>query len=179
MNTSVLAYTILFGAIFMAGFTAGDIAGNDVREAFHFIWDTIKKNKLSFFTRKYWYNRKLQKKGIKKQVLCLLDSHSTNPAASLVTAGVVYNVLEEREISNINWGDKRGAYILQEHGWITEHSRSIFVDYYGEPVHKLMDKHHDRIVQLRTWLNQAFETEQRYKEQQRLEQFNNFKFFKK
>jgi hypothetical protein len=178
MNPQVVAYCILFFAIFVSGFCAGDIAGDDFREVFWWIWDFFKKHKLSFLTRKYWYNRKLQKNGIEKQVLCLLNSYSTDPSAPLVTAGVVYNVLAERDVSNINWGDKRGAYILKEHGWNTEHSKTIFIDYYGEPIHKLLDKHHNRIVQLRHWLNQALENHQRANEAARLEQLNNFKLLR-
>lgn len=178
MNSSVTSYTILFFVIFILGFVTGFQNGDEFLDTISRVYRWFKKNKLTFLTRKYWYNKKLQKKGILKQVLCLMNSHSTDPNASLVCAGIVYNVIAEREVSTINWGDKRGAYVLQEHGWTTEHSRSIFVDYYGDPVHKLMDKYHDRIFQLRCWLNDTLSLQRRLKEQEKHEQFHKFKLLK-
>ena len=178
MNAQVVAYCILFFAIFVTGFVAGDMAGDDFRSAFWHLWRWLKKNKFNFVKRSYWYNRKLKKQGIIKQVLCLMDSYSTVEETHLVKAGNVYNVIEIREYSNLNWGDIRGAYCVKETGEHTQHSRSVFIDYYGQNVNKLMRKHQRRTEQLNDWLQAAIKAEKVYKQKQRIEQINKFKFLK-
>ena len=122
---------ILFLAIFVTGFVAGDIGGDDFREVVFWIWGNIKKMKFNFFKKSYWYNRKLKKQGIKKQVLCLLGSFSTIENVPLVQAGQVYNVIDIKEDNAyLNWGDIRGSYCVKETGEQTQHSRSIFIDYH-------------------------------------------------
>ena len=175
-QTSTTAYTILFFAIFVSGFLAGDIGGDDFRETFWFVWKGIKKTKFKFLTKKFWYNRKLNKQGIIKQVLCLLDSYSTNPNTLLVRAGEIYNVIHEKTISDINWGDIRGSYIVKEHGWEVEHSRSVFIDYHGENVEKLMEKHLNRRIQLSDWFVSALRNAELEMERIRKEEVKNFKF---
>ena len=171
MNLQVLAYSLLFLAIFLTGFFAGHINGDAVKEVGEFIWETIKKNKFSFFSRKYWYNRKLKKDGVIKQVLCLFDSFSTDPNATLVKAGQVYNVIHEKDFSEINWGDIRGTYLVREHGWNVEHSKSIFMDYYGEDVEKLMEKHINRRLILNDWLQTGLAYHEAKMKEERLKNF--------
>jgi hypothetical protein len=133
----VFANVILFFAVSIAGVAFGYHYNNEIAE---FI-DAVKSffrdmNVKKMFTKKYWWYRKLEKKGIIKQVYCVMDSFpgdNAGPDVILVKKGTIYNVIGES--CKLNWGDIDGSYILLETGE-SIHSKSVFIDYEGENVEK-------------------------------------------
>ena len=169
----VFANVMLFLAVFMLGMTVG-YRGSDDIEFFAGVIRNFFYNLPKYFTRKYWYNRKLKKNGIKKQVLCLIGSYTNQgPNIPLVEYGKVYNVVCESD--RINWGDVRGAYIVKEHGDDVCHSKSVFVDYCGGNIEKILRDKRERILQLNVWFSEALSREE---EKRKEEQIKNFKLLR-
>lgn len=169
----VFANVILFLAVFTIGMSVG-YRGSDEIEYFGAIIRNFFSNLPKYFTRKFWFNRKLKKNGVQKQVLCLIGSYTNQgPNVPLVVYGNVYNVIAESD--RINWGDVRGAYIVKEHGNDVCHSKSVFIDYYGGNIEEILHQNRERILQLNVWFREALSREE---EKRKEEQLQNFKLLR-
>lgn len=165
----VFANVILFLAVFMLGMAVGYRNSDEIE-----YWGAITRDFISksprYFTRKFWYNRKLKKNGIQKQILCLISSYTNQgPNVPLVEYGKIYNVIGESE--RVSWGDIRGSYVVKEHGEGTAHSKSVFIDYYGGNIEKILKDNRERILQLNQWFSVALIREEEKRKQEQLQNF--------